>query len=529
LQGCGSCNDYCRWVGNSGSGGDPAERLTHGWTTSTFKGQGSSWSCRRAGTSESNSPDGTFTSWPFAKCAASDAQAYTRHEGKHCGGASISTWASGEPAPYGRSYVGNPADCKSKCADHADCAGFVVRTEDKKCFWKKGPLNLFTMEDYHCYEKQPYIRHDGKNCGGDSISIWASGESAAYGQGGDLPGCMAKCEDHPDCAGFVVRDEDNRCSFWKKGPLNLYTMGGHHCYEKQAYTWYEGKHCGGHAISIWASGEPAAYAQGYVDDLAGCKSKCADHPDCAGFAVRRQDNRCSFWKKGPLSPYAGHHCYEKQEEVAAATTTSSGLLDVTTPASASSGLSMTQTTVTGDFQLSVADAAAVVNSPGFKAVVETGIAATARVNPADVTAQLTLSSRRLEAAFRMPRGRRLGQAIRVEYGINVDGEEMFGNIVAEAMTYSTMAELCQNIEQAVLASPDAASLGQIVGQLRVLQRSKVVVSVSTPVQEGTTTAEPWSVASRLEPREQTASPAHHSSCSLLFLLFLLAACAGLTL
>ena len=35
-QGCGRCTDYCRWVGNSGSGGDPARRTTYG---SSF------WSC----------------------------------------------------------------------------------------------------------------------------------------------------------------------------------------------------------------------------------------------------------------------------------------------------------------------------------------------------------------------------------------------------------------------------------------------------------------------------------------------------
>ena len=36
FSGCGTCNDYCRWVGNSGSGGDPSVRQTYG---SSF------WSC----------------------------------------------------------------------------------------------------------------------------------------------------------------------------------------------------------------------------------------------------------------------------------------------------------------------------------------------------------------------------------------------------------------------------------------------------------------------------------------------------
>ncbi len=42
VQECGRCNDYCRWVGNSGSGGNPAKR-----TRKKKKGKGKSWwSCR---------------------------------------------------------------------------------------------------------------------------------------------------------------------------------------------------------------------------------------------------------------------------------------------------------------------------------------------------------------------------------------------------------------------------------------------------------------------------------------------------
>jgi hypothetical protein len=41
VQGCGQCNDYCRWVGNAGSGGDPNIKLMKG---------DSFWSCRKAGT-----------------------------------------------------------------------------------------------------------------------------------------------------------------------------------------------------------------------------------------------------------------------------------------------------------------------------------------------------------------------------------------------------------------------------------------------------------------------------------------------
>ena len=43
-SGCGICQDYCRWVGNSGSGGDPSLKTTYEY---------SYWSCRKAGGSGS--------------------------------------------------------------------------------------------------------------------------------------------------------------------------------------------------------------------------------------------------------------------------------------------------------------------------------------------------------------------------------------------------------------------------------------------------------------------------------------------
>ena len=44
-SGCGICQDYCRWVGDSGSGGDPSVRTSSG---------DSFWSCRKAGGKASN-------------------------------------------------------------------------------------------------------------------------------------------------------------------------------------------------------------------------------------------------------------------------------------------------------------------------------------------------------------------------------------------------------------------------------------------------------------------------------------------
>ena len=66
VQGCGECHDYCRWVGASGSGGDPKKKLIH---------EGSFWSCRLAGTSAIISPSGAFQSWDLDKCQGEGAVA----------------------------------------------------------------------------------------------------------------------------------------------------------------------------------------------------------------------------------------------------------------------------------------------------------------------------------------------------------------------------------------------------------------------------------------------------------------------
>jgi len=63
VQGCGQCNDYCRWVGYGGSGGNPAEKLKiHHGNKSSF------WSCRLAGDKAAQSPPGHFSTWAFRRC-----------------------------------------------------------------------------------------------------------------------------------------------------------------------------------------------------------------------------------------------------------------------------------------------------------------------------------------------------------------------------------------------------------------------------------------------------------------------------
>jgi len=59
VQSCGTCNDYCRWVGRSGSGGDPKARLAKG---------DSWWSCQMAGHTITHTNLGRFGSWGLPRC-----------------------------------------------------------------------------------------------------------------------------------------------------------------------------------------------------------------------------------------------------------------------------------------------------------------------------------------------------------------------------------------------------------------------------------------------------------------------------
>jgi len=59
VQGCGVCNDYCRWVGRSGSGGDPTNRLAKG---------DSWWSCQLAGHDITHTNLGRFGRWTLPRC-----------------------------------------------------------------------------------------------------------------------------------------------------------------------------------------------------------------------------------------------------------------------------------------------------------------------------------------------------------------------------------------------------------------------------------------------------------------------------
>lgn len=62
VTGCGKCNDYCRWVGNSGSGGNPNKKIGHG---------SSWWSCAMSGSNKEYSDKHFFLGSGFStkKCS----------------------------------------------------------------------------------------------------------------------------------------------------------------------------------------------------------------------------------------------------------------------------------------------------------------------------------------------------------------------------------------------------------------------------------------------------------------------------
>lgn len=60
VSGCG-CNDYCRWVGSGGSGGDPTVQVRH-------NNDGGWWSCRLAGSDSTGTAVDYFDSFPYPRC-----------------------------------------------------------------------------------------------------------------------------------------------------------------------------------------------------------------------------------------------------------------------------------------------------------------------------------------------------------------------------------------------------------------------------------------------------------------------------
>jgi len=177
-----------------------------------------------------------------------------------------------------------------------------------------------------------YEELEGK-CSGSWIENWANGRYAHYGEDnmGSVDDCADVCDEHPECAGFYVKD--GKCSHWRSGTIVATPRAGHTCYRKQSdaasvsapvsrhhggscgpvdgYTADSGK-CTGHWIEMWANGNYAHYGEDHlIDSVSDCADTCQEHTDCAGFYTK--DGKCSHWRSGTLTVNTnpGHCCYRK--------------------------------------------------------------------------------------------------------------------------------------------------------------------------------------------------------------------------
>ena len=213
VQGCGKCNDYCRWVGDGGSGGDPTIKVRHG--------TGAWWSCREAGSSATYSHPNTYGSWGgHSKCSAKGATAPTwgdkKSDGNSCSSSSDCS---------SNSCRGNCCGTKGKstgctdCDSDGDCggcsAGFYLSSF--ACFQCAGGKTSFAGSSSSASCVADADHHDGnvvekKGDGGvcDNKSQCSSNDcrgSHCCGTKGRSEGCT-NCDGDGDCsqcrAGFYL-------------------------------------------------------------------------------------------------------------------------------------------------------------------------------------------------------------------------------------------------------------------------------------------------------------------------------------
>merc|ERR1711998_100187 len=132
VQGCGKCNDYCRWVGDTGSGGDPSKKLqVPGGKNPSW------WSCRLAGGSSNYSTRNHFKSFPYKKCSGKGAEAPGASAAKAPESApkpgSLTLLGAGScknsdgkspPRYYFDGFAKGMAGCQDICASEPSCVGF---------------------------------------------------------------------------------------------------------------------------------------------------------------------------------------------------------------------------------------------------------------------------------------------------------------------------------------------------------------------------------------------------------------------
>jgi len=148
LQGCGQCNDYCRWIGGLASGGNPHR-------STTDQTSGSYWSCKLAG-SKSSTSKGHFKVWNKKKCTAQGAAPEFLFS------------ESREAAPAAKAGEKAKKICMSKSDSRQD-AGFTDNY--------RGWYDLQGCGECHDYCR--WVGPDGAKSGGDPVKA-TSGKDGAY-------------------------------------------------------------------------------------------------------------------------------------------------------------------------------------------------------------------------------------------------------------------------------------------------------------------------------------------------------------
>mmetsp|Transcript_40942 Transcript_40942/g.36129 ORF Transcript_40942/g.36129 Transcript_40942/m.36129 type:complete len:287 (+) Transcript_40942:76-936(+) len=104
-----------------------------------------------------------------------------------------------------RDYVGTAKECRAKCDEFENCAGFVRVNGPKtspfygKCYFRADGLQdpfPYTNDNRDCYRSVRYNRNKGEQCWGSSADILR-----------DFPGnamkCAKQCDSMDECVGFV--------------------------------------------------------------------------------------------------------------------------------------------------------------------------------------------------------------------------------------------------------------------------------------------------------------------------------------
>ena len=191
-------------------------------------------------------PEGLNCTYPSVESCDAPAPApavvYGIVQGKHCGGITINQWADGTSSNYGTDAGGvDPEVCKATCDEHPECAGFV-QANGRCSYWKSKYLNPYDQSSMSCYFKQRLSDTVGfqllqdTRCESAQIQTWDDGTNAGYGSGYSfLETCRRMCSERAECAAFLERVSDGRCTFWRSAsqPLTLSNEPGINCYARE--------------------------------------------------------------------------------------------------------------------------------------------------------------------------------------------------------------------------------------------------------------------------------------------------------